>query len=198
MQGLIFIPDISGFTNFVNSVNIDLGVSITRDLLSEIINSNPLDVELSEVEGDALLYYKLGKPIQLSKIFEGFKTISTAFDNKYKSLKMIYNIDAPLALKFIVHYGNINLYDINGFKHLYGETVIESHRLLKNGCGGTNYILITNDYFNALQQTIADSLLTNEEFTYFCSDFCTGLREVNYYFFSYLPAKKTADCLVMT
>ena len=196
MKGLIFIPDISGFTNFVNSVNIDLGVSITGDLLKEIINSNPLDVELSEIEGDAILYYKVGEPIRLDKIFEGFKTISAAFDNKYSSLKMLYNIEARLSLKFIVHYGNINEYDINGFKHLYGETVIESHRLLKNGCGGTNYILITNDYFNALQQTIPVDFLCNEEFTYFRSDFCTGLRKVNYYFFSYLPSKKNEDYFV--
>ena len=196
MQGLIFIPDISGFTNFVNSVNIDLGVSVTKDLLNEIINSNPLDVELSEIEGDAILYYKEGQPIPMDKIFEGYKSISTAFDSKFSSLKMLYNIEAPLSLKFILHYGNLNEYDINGFKHLYGETVIEAHRLLKNGCGRSTYILVTNDYLNALQQTTPDNLLDNKEFSYFCSDFSTGLRKVNYYFFSYLPSKKNENCFV--
>jgi len=59
MQGLIFIPDISGFTNFVKNIDIDLGVSITSDLLNGIIDNNPLDLDISEIEGDAVLYYRL-------------------------------------------------------------------------------------------------------------------------------------------
>ena len=188
MQGLIFIPDITGFTNFVNSVNIDLGVSITRDLLTEIITSNPLDVELSEIEGDAILYYKLGNPIPIKNMFAGFKKISEAFDNKYSSLKNLYNIEADLSLKFIVHYGNINVYDVRGFRQLYGETVIESHRLLKNGCGASNYILITEDYFNALNQSTSDIPFIDSEFTY-NSGLFNGLRKIGYYFFSYFPNK---------
>lgn len=58
MQGLIFIPDITGFTNFVRKIDIDLGVSITRDLLNEIIDNNDMELELSEIEGDALLFLK--------------------------------------------------------------------------------------------------------------------------------------------
>ena len=67
MKGLIFIPDISGFTNFVKKIDIELGRKITRELLIEIIESNPLYLEISEFEGDAVLYYKQGKPIKKLK-----------------------------------------------------------------------------------------------------------------------------------
>ena len=55
MKGLIFIPDISGFTNFVKKIDDELGWKITRELLIEIIESNPLYLEISEIEGDAVL-----------------------------------------------------------------------------------------------------------------------------------------------
>ncbi len=88
------------------------------------------------------------------------------------------------------------MYKIKGFRQLYGETVIESHRLLKNGSGPSNYILITEDYFKALNQTASDVLLDEEEFTYYCSDFFTGLRKIAYYFYSYFPNKCNKNYLV--
>ena len=44
-RGLIFIPDISGFTRFVNEVEIDHSRHIIQELLEVIINSN------SNIEG---------------------------------------------------------------------------------------------------------------------------------------------------
>jgi hypothetical protein len=184
MQGLIFIPDISGFTNFVKNIDIDLGVSITSDLLNEIIDNNPLDLDISEIEGDAVLYYKLGKPIPLQQIFNGFQHMYEAFDNKYQRWKLLYNIQADLSLKLIVHYGDIIVYDIKGFKKLYGETVIESHRLLKNGSDATEYMLITEDYLNALQQNISDVLSTDYQHNSYTSQLYSGVKKIAYYFFS--------------
>ena len=187
MKGSIFIPDMTGFTHFVNNIDSELGVSIIQDLLNEIIQSNPLNIELSEIEGDAILYYKEGNPICLHEMFEGFKKISEAFDSRYRYLKELHNINLDLSLKFIVHHGNFNVYHISGFRQLYGEVVIESHRLLKNGANSTNYILITEDYLNALNETASDFILKEKGFSYLCSDFFTGLRKVGYYFFNLFP-----------
>lgn len=187
MKGLIFIPDITGFTNFVNHVDEEVGATVTRKLLNEIISSNPLDVELSEIEGDAILYYKAGEPITTENLFEGFTKISNAFNAKYNCLKDQYNLADELSIKFIVHYGTIKVYDIKGFKSLYGEALIESHRLLKNGDGFSNYILITEDYFNALKQNNDDFTKNGLSFSDCYSKFFTGLRSIRYYFFSYLP-----------
>ncbi|MEO6733978.1 MAG: DUF2652 domain-containing protein [Ferruginibacter sp.] len=184
MKGIIFIPDISGFTNFVRNIDIDLGVCITRDLLSKIIENNSLRMELSEIEGDSILFYKLGKPIPLKYVLSSFKMMYDAFDAGYLQWKLKYNLQANLSLKLIVHYGNIAVYDIKGFKKLYGETVIESHNLLKNGNGKTDYILVTEDYLKALHQELSNEQLYNRGYTSFRSHLTTDVKKIPYYFFS--------------
>ena len=55
---LIFIPDISGFTDFVNTTAIEHSQHIISELLEIIIETNYLGFEISEIEGDAVLFYK--------------------------------------------------------------------------------------------------------------------------------------------
>lgn len=184
MKGLIFIPDISGFTNFVKSIDINLGMSITSDLLNEIIDHNPLDMELSEIEGDAILFYQIGLPIPLQKILHSFEHMFKAFGDRYEQWKLRYKLQADLSLKLIVHYGDVLVYDIKGFKKLYGEVVIESHRLLKAGNPGSDYILFTEDYINALQQSLPETLTMNENYVSYKSHLSTDVKKIVYYFFS--------------
>ena len=183
MKGLIFIPDITGFTNFVKQIEIDLGVSITRDLLTEIIDNNDLGFELLEIEGDAVLFYKEGKPVPLPQIFLCIKKMYQAFTRKYEYLRLKYNIRSELTLKFILHYGDMNCYYLKGFKKLYGQTIIESHRLLKNGSDHASYILITEDYTDALLSENGDCIQRNWDLTYRSSQFFSDLREISYYLF---------------
>ena len=186
MKGLIFIPDISGFTNFVKSIDIDRGVSITRDLLNVIIDNNPLGLDISEIEGDAVLFYKIGQPVPLEKVFSSFRRMQEAFDKKYQHWKLLYNLHADLSLKVIIHYGDIIVYDVKGFKKLYGETIIEAHQLLKNGNTASEYILITKNYVKALQQNISEVLVNNFEYNPCTSQVFTGIKKIAYYFFSAL------------
>ena len=58
--GLLLIPDISGFTQFVSEVEISHSKHIVSELLELLIDSNKLNLDLCEVEGDALFYYKQG------------------------------------------------------------------------------------------------------------------------------------------
>jgi hypothetical protein len=159
MKGLIFIPDISGFTNFVLTMPSELGATIIQDLLNAMINSNPLQMEVSEIEGDAILFYQMGEPHPLTELVKAFMQMQRAFNRKFDAYKKQYNLEADLSLKLIVHYGDIILYDIRGFKKLYGEAIIEAHLLLKNGNKSNDYILITEDYMQALQVNISDVLL---------------------------------------
>lgn len=190
MKGLIFIPDISGFTNFVRNIDIDLGVAITRDLLTIIIDNNSLGMELSEIEGDAILFYKTGKPPHLKHILDTFESMCAAFHASYQRWKIKYNLEQDLSLKLIVHYGDFVVYDIRGFRKLYGETVIEAHNLLKNGNGGSDYILVTDKYLTAMQQKISDVDLFHPGFIPFKSYLSTDVKRINYYYF--LSISKTA------
>ena len=67
---------------------------------------------------------------------------------------------------------------------MYGETVIESHNLLKNGKGITDYILVTEDYVKALNQNISDLLVAETEYPSSKSESYSGFKKIAYYFFS--------------
>lgn len=198
MLGQIFIPDISGFTHFVNSIDIELGVRITRDLLNVIIDSNPLPLELSEIEGDAVLFYRLGAPLPLDQLLAGFRHIQQAFADRFAALKQAYGLQASLSLKLIVHYGDISVYGIRGFTKLYGQTVVEAHRLLKNGAATDDYILVTEDYLQALCTRTASP--GNWHTTAPQSSHFSGLRCISYCFYTYaaLPAARSAAHLQVT
>lgn len=187
MKGLILIPDVTGFTNFVKNINIQLGSEIMHELLNEILENNPLQVELSEIEGDALLYYREGKPIDTNELFAGLQQMYNAFEKKYALLKSKYQLETNLSLKFIVHYGELKVYNIKGFKKLFGQTVIESHSLLKNGEGRSNYALITDDYFKALHHVSFSNNYYNWQYTTTKSKLLEGLRNISYYFYNYMP-----------
>lgn len=184
MKGLIFIPDISGFTNFVMSINMDVGIEITKDLLNVIIDKNSLKLQISEIEGDAVLFYKIGEPISLNKVFNTFWRMNNAFDIKYQGWKQLYKLEVDLSLKLILHYGDIKAYYVKGYKKLYGEAIIEAHQLLKNGNDISEYILITNDYVEAMQKNIQNVLVDDFHYNLYTSQIYRGGKKIGYHFFS--------------
>ena len=58
---LLFIPDISGFTKFVHETEITHSEHIIAELLESLIDANEMGLEVSEIEGDAILFYRAGK-----------------------------------------------------------------------------------------------------------------------------------------
>jgi hypothetical protein len=58
VQSLLFIPDISGFTNFVQTTEVENSQHVIAELLEILISSNTQELQLAEVEGDALFFYK--------------------------------------------------------------------------------------------------------------------------------------------
>jgi len=65
--GLLCIADISGFTHFVRNTDLESGSSITQALMKAIIDSNILGLQVSEIEGDAVFFYKLEPHHQLTE-----------------------------------------------------------------------------------------------------------------------------------
>jgi hypothetical protein len=142
---------------------------------------------LSEIEGDALLFYRIGRPIPLATVLNAFYQIYEGFKIKYNSLQKMYDVDIELSLKFILHYGEMSVYDIKGFRKLYGQTIIESHRLLKTGINEMNYILITEDYMKALKLPGKGPGSRDGFIGPLFSQFFSDLREIGYYYFNNLP-----------
>lgn len=57
-KSLLFIPDISGFTKFVQTTEVEHSQHVIAELLEVLIEANTLNLELAEIEGDALFFYK--------------------------------------------------------------------------------------------------------------------------------------------
>jgi hypothetical protein len=157
-KGLLFIPDISGFTRFVNETEIEHSRLIIQELLEVLINANEIGLEISEIEGDAILFYKYGDPPslqeiyrQVEKMFCEFHKNITSYDNrKYCQCKACVSA-IDLTLKVITHYGEFTGYNVNNFNKLIGKDIIVAHQLLKNDIEQHEYWLITNNLINGEQ-----------------------------------------------
>ncbi len=159
-EGMIFIPDISGFTKFVHDTDIKQGKEITADLLSIILQANMLNLKVSEIEGDAILFYRYGPLPTVKELISQYELMLIAFKKKLLEIHHLSALD--LSLKLIVHFGAIAEYKLYGFKKLYGEAIIEAHSLLKNGIASHNYILITNDFFERAGNHEAEEMILPE------------------------------------
>jgi hypothetical protein len=150
-NGLIFIPDISGFTQFVTSVELKHSQHIIQELLELLLDANIMELNVSDVEGNAILFYKFG---ELPDLIEIYQQVEKMFRDFHKHLELYETrrtchcnacITAiHLSLKIISHYGEFTEYRINKFHSLFGKDIIISHRLLKNEITQHEYWLITD------------------------------------------------------
>jgi hypothetical protein len=149
-KGLLFIPDISGFTKFVSQTDIEHSRLIIQELLELLINANQVGLEVSEVEGDAILFYKFGEapPIeelykQVEKMFCEFHRHLVAYDVSKFCQCQACTSAVNLTLKVITHYGEFTGYNVKNFSKLIGRDVIVAHQLLKNDIDKHEYWLVT-------------------------------------------------------
>ena len=151
-RGLLFIPDISGFSRFVNAVEIEHSRFIIQQLLEVLIQANDSGLQISEIEGDAILFYKFGAPAallalynQVAKMFRAFHQYLMAYDHR-KICQCTACLSAvDLTLKVITHYGEFTPMSVQHFEKLFGKDVIVAHQLLKNDIPQHEYWLVTHD-----------------------------------------------------
>ena len=154
-KSLLLIPDISGFTRFVNETEIVHGVHIISELLEKIIENNILGLEVAEIEGDAILFYKYSEKPSLSDLYEQCKKMFLAFHQHIKLYERDRICDCgscsstpELTLKFIIHYGDVIERNISGHFQLMGADVTTAHKLMKNNIDSDEYILISEKSFD--------------------------------------------------
>jgi len=151
-KGLLFIPDISGFTRFINEIEIEHSRHIIQQLLEVLINANNIGLEISEIEGDAILFYKFGQPLELEAIYKQvelmfceFHRHLSAYDNRKICQCRACVSAVGLTLKVITHYGEFTTYNVKNFSKLIGKDVIVAHQLLKNDIDKHEYWLVTDN-----------------------------------------------------
>lgn len=160
-KSLLFIPDISGFTNFVQTTEVAHSQHVIAELLEVLIEANTEELELAEVEGDALFFYKEGELLSQEKLLAQIETMFTAFTGHLKLLEK--NRICPcnacatapkLELKIVAHCGDIEFLEVQGNRKPFGKQVIEAHRLLKNSVKSDNYVLISKELSSDIELPI--------------------------------------------
>lgn len=149
-HSFIFIPDISGFSAFVNATEMAHSRHIISELLGVIIDANRLDLAVSEVEGDAVLFYKFQEVPEPRQIVEQAEHMFVAFHSHLRQYDMQRICQcgacssAPgLTLKMVAHAGELDKISIKGHEKLHGTDLILAHRLLKNDIPSREYVLVT-------------------------------------------------------
>ena len=152
-HSLIFIPDITGFTKFVNQTEVKHGQHIISELLEILIESNSLNMKVAEIEGDAVLFYSQESVPAVDAIVEQGKQMFINFHNHLQAYETqrICKCGActsahELSLKIIVHAGEIGFTTVQKRSKPYGAEIVTSHRLLKNSIDSPEYILFSNAY----------------------------------------------------
>lgn len=152
---LIFIPDISGFTKFIHETEIAHSREIIAKLLEVILEANEIGLSVSEIEGDAVLFYKLGDAPPLSNVagqcktmFLKFHQCLNVFDRERTCECEACGTAKSLTLKIIVHFGKVSTIQIKNYMKLLGIDVILAHRLLKNNIPEKEYVLISKNYLH--------------------------------------------------
>lgn len=150
-MALLFVPDISGFTSFVKDTEIEHSQHIIKGLLEKLIDANEIGLQVSEVEGDAILFYRFGSPPNAEEFFQQVEKMFVSFHSLLKLIEIqsICQCGAcssaiNLTLKIVAHYGTITQTQIKDHTKLFGQDVITVHRLLKNDISHHEYVLFTN------------------------------------------------------
>lgn len=149
-SSLLFLPDISGFTEFVTNTEVEHSTHVIAELLEILIEANEEDLVLAEIEGDALFFYKENEVPSLEKLLAQVEAMFTAF---YSHLELLAaNRICPcnacstapnLQLKIIAHSGQLQFINVHNNRKPFGGEVIEVHRLLKNSVHSDNYVLFS-------------------------------------------------------
>ena len=155
--GLLLIPDISGFTQFVSEVEISHSKHIVSDLLELLIDSNKLNLQLCEVEGDALFFYKQGNIPTFADLLDQVDHWSRSFHGRLRILERDNYCKcgacqglSNLGLKVVGHCGEFSTYAVKKQVKVMGEDVILVHRMLKNNVVGRDYALFSRSLTNRI------------------------------------------------
>jgi len=165
-HGFLILADVSGFTAFVTTTELEHGSEIIAALLDEVVGHLSPPLEIQEIEGDAV--FALGgedAPLPRTRLLEVLEDAFAAF--KARQREMVANEACRcgacqqtgiLDLKMVVHHGPFLRHTIAGRSRVTGTAVILVHRLLKNGVGRSGgYALLTEPVVRSLGLDAADA-----------------------------------------
>lgn len=166
---LIIIPDIGGFTKFMSEADLVHSQAKIAQLLETILYNNILGLKVSEIEGDAILFYDFNNKVFMSEVFEQCTLMHRRFHEKLKEFDESgchcgsCSLLQSLTIKFIVHYGNLGSVMVKKYCKLFGRDLIIAHRLLKNDIPVKEYLLLTEDFLNNYFEKRKEYILKSDD-----------------------------------
>ena len=161
-SGYFFIADISGYTRFLTSSELDHATEILDALFDSVLYNVKVPITIVKAEGDAICFYiEKDSLVQTQSLIEAME--QTYFNFRRRLELMFINSNCKcnacanmmeLDLKIFLHYGEYLVQQIGGKTDLQGAQVILIHRLMKNrvkeatGCKG--YGLLTEAAVSAM------------------------------------------------
>lgn len=175
-SGIILIADITGYTKFLASSELEHAQGSLRSFLNLIIEHTRPPLVISRLEGDAVISYApAGSFQQGQSIVEIIERTYIDFCQARELMRLnttctcnacrnIPNLD----LKFFVHFGSYILEPVQSYTELVGTDVNLIHRLTKNNVtqqtGLKAYVAYTQSAVTALGiEQIAESMVRHAE-----------------------------------
>jgi len=161
MHGHLVIADISGYTQFLTSSELEHANGIVGELLNAVIAAIQAPLKVSSIEGDAVFMYgAMPEGMSGQTVLEAVELLYCSFASALETMTLnttcrcnaCANINA-LGLKIVMHCGEFAKTDIGGRETLSGPDVILAHRLLKNEIREKTGI---DDYMLVTQQCVDD------------------------------------------
>jgi uncharacterized protein YndB with AHSA1/START domain len=133
------IADISGYTGYLATVELDHAQDILADLIGAVVSALRPTFKLAKLEGDAAFTFAPGDTVDGSVLLDVIERCYLGFRRRRRDVRQATSCECnacsripDLDLKFVVHHGEAILQRVAGRQELLGSDVITVHRLLKN------------------------------------------------------------------
>ncbi len=149
---IFILPDISNYTRFIAGGHFteSRAQEIIFSLMNAMIIAGTKTVELSKLEGDAVLFYANAN--QKTDLEIG-KTVLAIFDAFFEERRRLIESDfcscgscrhiSNLDLKIFIHRGQSKRFNFRGSIDHFGADVTILHKLMKNNIRGDRYVMVT-------------------------------------------------------
>lgn len=162
-HGYLLIADISGYTSYVASTELEHAQAVLGELLELLLGTLTPALTLAKLEGDAVFVYTPESRLALAEtVLELVEASYVAFRDRVEGIRQRTTCECnacraipTLDLKFIVHYGDYIVQRVATISELVGSDVNLVHRLLKNHVSETTgfrgYALFTHQFLSHLE-----------------------------------------------
>ena len=155
------IADISGYTSFLASVELDHAQDIVADFMNTVVKALRPPFRLAKFEGDAAFVYAAAENVDASLLQDAIEGAYFKFRRRLRDVRQVSTCECRACLamgdldfKFVVHHGEMVKQRMGGREELAGRDVILVHRLLKNAVtdklGGRAYALYSDAAIRAM------------------------------------------------